>query len=779
MRSSLILAAHNEGDLLWRTLESMVQTSLGLQFEIVVADDASWDGCVAEAQRRFPEIRLVRHDERRGASPTKDLGARHARGDVLIFLDSHVKPELGALERLVEDVELCHGEAMITPAIGRLDPDQWRITDCEHLGHGYWMDLETLDCRWLSLADLREHPRRGRLFYETPALIGCAFAIHRDLYEKLRGFDPHMFCWGAEDLDLGLKGWLLGHPVLHDPQAVIGHRFQQKFENFQVPVEQLIANQMRLARKNFTESVWADWADRCRRRYPGKLTDHPEGLWARAWSLYSQWQASVEYERSYLQARRVHDEFWYADRFGMNWPRLQVADAFTEPPTTAPLTVASESVSQPEPVPSPSDFSHWVDAIDDTYTIDVETDQAAGNVITSENSDDGLGNDTYDGIPIVDPSNYTTTLIEAPKHGQVTLDEHGNFIYTPDDGSTEPDSFTYELSAPGGLTDQATVNVLGLANNDHEPKFDGPYTVEIPEDTAVDTVVITVVATDADADSLAYSIIALLNRIYAYPSAYFTIYEGIVIAVRPDGATDDEPAAVDQSDLAQRVHDCYCIAALIAAARAKPSQIEEMIEPLGNGSFRVNFADAPAQTIQLELDRGRDMVDLGPADADEMGNVEVWAVIMERAVAQMRQSEEGGGALFDALAGGDSGALYKKMTGRKAIPLDPQKWQVKSPDIALARARDINRWIRAGTNVAGAKPQVMLSTLDTGNTNDRIPPGLLFDHVYVVRSVDMQSKVLHLIDPLRPSDDIETSFGWLGAMKDGESKYLKYGYHCE
>lgn len=107
MRSSLILAAHNEGDLLWRTLESVVQTSLGLQFEIVVADDASWDGCVAEAQRRFPEIRLVRHDERRGASPTKDLGARHARGDVLIFLDSHVKPESGALERLVEDVELC------------------------------------------------------------------------------------------------------------------------------------------------------------------------------------------------------------------------------------------------------------------------------------------------------------------------------------------------------------------------------------------------------------------------------------------------------------------------------------------------------------------------------------------------------------------------------------------------------------------------------------------------------------------------------------------------
>lgn len=94
MRASLIFAAHNEGDLLWRTLESVVQTSLGLQFEMVVADDASWDGCVVEAQKRFPEIRRIQHEERRGASPTKDLGARHARGEVLVFLDSHVKPEI-------------------------------------------------------------------------------------------------------------------------------------------------------------------------------------------------------------------------------------------------------------------------------------------------------------------------------------------------------------------------------------------------------------------------------------------------------------------------------------------------------------------------------------------------------------------------------------------------------------------------------------------------------------------------------------------------------------
>ncbi len=91
MRASLVIAGHNEGDRLWRTVAACVETAAGLDCEIVVADDASWDGSVAETLKRFPQIRVVRHDERRGASPTKNLGARQARGDVLVFLDGPIR----------------------------------------------------------------------------------------------------------------------------------------------------------------------------------------------------------------------------------------------------------------------------------------------------------------------------------------------------------------------------------------------------------------------------------------------------------------------------------------------------------------------------------------------------------------------------------------------------------------------------------------------------------------------------------------------------------------
>jgi glycosyltransferase involved in cell wall biosynthesis len=94
MEASVIIASHNEGDLLSQTIASCVEACSDLDYEIVVADDSSTDGSVEAVSRRFPGISIFRNDERRGASPTKALGAENARGDVLVFLDAHTKPSV-------------------------------------------------------------------------------------------------------------------------------------------------------------------------------------------------------------------------------------------------------------------------------------------------------------------------------------------------------------------------------------------------------------------------------------------------------------------------------------------------------------------------------------------------------------------------------------------------------------------------------------------------------------------------------------------------------------
>jgi len=142
--------------------------------------------------------------------------------------------------------------------------------------------------------------------------MGCCFAVSREVYEKLGGFDLEMRGWGSEQVDFGLKLWLLGYRVLNDIEAVVGHRFQPD-EACDVSKTQIVANQLRTARKHFTEATWSDWLGPFR-------VQHPNPVWKEAWEIFAQRGPVAERERDDLMARRVHDEFWYADEFDLGWP---------------------------------------------------------------------------------------------------------------------------------------------------------------------------------------------------------------------------------------------------------------------------------------------------------------------------------------------------------------------------------------------------------------------------------------------------------------------------
>ena len=356
MRASIIIASYNEGEALCHTVDSCVNSSAGLEYQIVIADDASTDSSANDALARFPEIRLVRHGERQGISPARVSGARAACGDVLIFLDAHTKPEFGSLKRLVEDVEEADGEVIVTPAIATLDVQTW-ISDVSRLGNGYGMQLETLERCWLALNEMQATTIGQRHVFETPAAIGAAMAISRTLYVKLLGFDADMKYWGVEDLDISLKCWLMGYRVVHDPIAIVGHRFQSTFNNYDVPIEHVVVNHLRMARKNFTDAVWAQWLDGyCDQKFR-TMCDNPRHVWNLARVLFAGGRRSLEQERRCLQKHRLQDEFRYAAKFGLVWPGKQKMAASCMRVSPTP-NLASDGPSANEPIASecPSSF---------------------------------------------------------------------------------------------------------------------------------------------------------------------------------------------------------------------------------------------------------------------------------------------------------------------------------------------------------------------------------------------------------------------------------------
>lgn len=105
MLISFVIPAHDEEHLLPRTLDAIHATAreLGLEYEIVVADDASTDRTAALAQERGARVVSI---ARRQISAARNAGARAARGEIFFFVDADtsvdaplVRAALAALAR--------------------------------------------------------------------------------------------------------------------------------------------------------------------------------------------------------------------------------------------------------------------------------------------------------------------------------------------------------------------------------------------------------------------------------------------------------------------------------------------------------------------------------------------------------------------------------------------------------------------------------------------------------------------------------------------------------
>lgn len=238
---SLCIPTFNEGNHLVRTIKSVeaVRDEIPTA-EIVVADDGGTDDSVAECLRLWPKIRVARHPRPYGTSCAKALAADTARGDVLIFLDAHTKPQPKSLA-LLAAVAREHGVA--TPAVDGLDAETWQPRRLR--SNGMYVDLlGNWHCLWIGRDSL---PQIGPDRWQSYAIPGQSFAIRRDVYNSAGGWDRGLLAWGS-DASLSLRLWCLGNDVVHVPSARVAHRFARSFTSYRPHWWEIFANRVRILR---------------------------------------------------------------------------------------------------------------------------------------------------------------------------------------------------------------------------------------------------------------------------------------------------------------------------------------------------------------------------------------------------------------------------------------------------------------------------------------------------------------------------------------------------
>jgi VCBS repeat-containing protein len=113
------------------------------------------------------------------------------------------------------------------------------------------------------------------------------------------------------------------------------------------------------------------------------------------------------------------------------------------------VTVMSENDSTTRDVTvDPADTNSPPVATADEYETDGETTLSVSEsqgVLTNDDDPDG--------------DSLSASLVTDVSHGELTLDADGSFEYTPDDGFTGEDTFTYQIADGNGETDRATVTI--------------------------------------------------------------------------------------------------------------------------------------------------------------------------------------------------------------------------------------------------------------------------------------------------------------------------------
>jgi GT2 family glycosyltransferase len=145
------------------------------------------------------------------------VGAAHARGDVLVFLNSDAILRAHALDRLLAGLDSPeHPEVGVV--CGCL-----RLADEPDLVNSVGNPLQFLGLTWAGEcgSPASEHATAG----EVPVATGGFFALNRTTWDAIGGFDPTYFAY-HEDTDLSVRTWLSGRTVRVLPDAVADHYYE-------------------------------------------------------------------------------------------------------------------------------------------------------------------------------------------------------------------------------------------------------------------------------------------------------------------------------------------------------------------------------------------------------------------------------------------------------------------------------------------------------------------------------------------------------------------------
>lgn len=200
MSFSIIVAVDNRPQLLTYFFDHLIPSFSADEDEVIVVADACWDMRVLKdlktRAKRADFFRLVQLTEKVGFGRASNIGAERASTDTLIFINTDVFPDPGAVQTLAEEVQ---SDQTIGAAQGLLIyPQTHRVQSTGHIFSDY-LNFHALEGQKIN------HPLVQRQ-QERQALSAAFYAIRKETFQRFGGFDEFFYnAWEGMELTLRLS----------------------------------------------------------------------------------------------------------------------------------------------------------------------------------------------------------------------------------------------------------------------------------------------------------------------------------------------------------------------------------------------------------------------------------------------------------------------------------------------------------------------------------------------------------------------------------------------
>lgn len=201
---SFITPAYNNPGEVGKLLESIrPEYPKDQSLEVIVVDDCSREDSIKKVVDGYGFARYIRLDKNSGPAVARNMGAKAAVNDILIFVDSDVILNEDTFPRIREkfekddSVEIWGGEYDIEPA----NP--------------------SISTKFKSLM-VRSWCPKGNTVTVFLTRIG---AIKKNIFEKFGGFDTNLKTASVEDYELARRLMKAGYTIYYDSSITVKHHF--------------------------------------------------------------------------------------------------------------------------------------------------------------------------------------------------------------------------------------------------------------------------------------------------------------------------------------------------------------------------------------------------------------------------------------------------------------------------------------------------------------------------------------------------------------------------